>query len=172
MMVRADAWARPASRPLRICAALAGAAVALVCAATGSAAQAPPDRVHAAAEPDTVITIRTTGYNLSFEPDRLSLRAGTRVHIRYVNESTLGHNLVIVLHDDDIDTLGAAAYDAADTGYVPMQHKDRMIAWTAMASPGQSVEVEFTVPPPGTYPFVCLVDGHFNVMVGTLISRS
>ena len=121
--------------------------------------------------PYTIITIRTTGYNLAFDPDRITVREGDTVRIRYVNESTLGHNLVLVRNEDDIDLLGAAAYDAARTGFVPMEHKDRMIAWTAMASPGQTVEVEFVAPPAGSYPFVCLVDGHFNVMVGTLVSR-
>ncbi|MCI0432865.1 MAG: plastocyanin/azurin family copper-binding protein [Gemmatimonadetes bacterium] len=151
--------------------------IAVICAAASVVplapvrASFPQSPAQRSAAPDTVITVRTTGNNLAFEPDRLTVKAGATIRIRYINESTLGHNLVIVKTDDDIDPLGAAAYDAASTGYVPMQHRDRMIAWTALASPGQTVEVDFTAPPAGTYPFVCLVDGHFNVMVGTLTSR-
>jgi uncharacterized cupredoxin-like copper-binding protein len=120
---------------------------------------------------DTTVTIRTFGANLAFEPDRISLKQGLTVRVRYVNESTLGHNFVIVRADDDIDVLGKASHEAAATGYVPMQHKDRIIGFSALASPGQTVEFTFVVPPPGEYPFVCLVDGHYNMMLGTLRSR-
>ena len=120
---------------------------------------------------DTTITIRTFATNLSFEPDRIAVRAGTTVRIRYVNESTLAHNLVIVRTDDDIDTLGMAAHAASETGFVPMQHKDRMIAYSPLASPGKTVEMTFVAPAAGEYPFACLVDGHYNVMVGMLRSR-
>jgi uncharacterized cupredoxin-like copper-binding protein len=64
-----------------------------------------------------------------------------------------------------------AAHGASATGFVPMQHKDRMIAFTPLAAPGQTVEVTFVAPPAGEYPFACLVDGHYNVMLGMLRSR-
>jgi len=108
---------------------------------------------------------------LAFEPDGFTVKAGTTVRIRYVNESTLAHNLVIVRTEEDIDVLGTAAYEAGATGFVPMQHKDRMIAFSPLASPGKTVELTFVAPPPGEYPFVCLVDGHFNIMLGTVRSR-
>jgi uncharacterized cupredoxin-like copper-binding protein len=142
-------------------------ALALLTVAGSARDGEPPARAVA----DTTITIRTVGANLAFEPDRISLKHGLTVRVRYVNESTLGHNFVIVHTDDDIDVLGKAAHEAAGTGYVPMQHKDRIIGYSPLASPGQTVEFTFVVPPPGEYPFVCLVDGHYNMMVGTLRSR-
>jgi len=119
----------------------------------------------------TTITIRSTSAALAFEPDQFTVKAGTPVRIRYVNESVMAHNLVIVRTEDDIDVLGTAAYDAGETGFVPMQHKDRMIAYSPLASTGKTVEMIFVAPPPGDYPFACLVDGHFNVMVGKVRSR-
>jgi plastocyanin len=124
----------------------------------------------ATAEIDTTITIRTSGTNLEFTPARVSAKHGTRVTIRYVNEGTLPHNFVLVKDEDDIDTLGQAAFQAKETGYVPLEHKDRMIAWTALASPGDTVEVTFEMPPPGEYLFVCMYPGHYNMMIGTLRS--
>lgn len=141
-------------------------ALLTVAASQPRAATEPPALVA-----DTTVTIRTYGANLAFEPDRLTLKQGLTVRVRYVNESTLGHNFVIVRTDDDIDVLGEASHEAAATGFVPMQHKDRIIGYSALASPGQTVEFTFVVPPPGEYPFVCLVDGHYNMMVGTLRSR-
>lgn len=119
---------------------------------------------------DTVITIRSTGTNLEFLPARISAKQGTTVTVRYVNEGTLPHNFVVVKDEDDIDTLGRAAFDAKDTEYVPLQHESLMIAHSELAAPGETVEVTFVMPPPGEYFFVCLYSGHYNMMVGTLRS--
>jgi len=126
----------------------------------------------AAGEVDRVVMIRTRGSNLSFEPARLSLKAGTRVRVEYVNEGVLPHNFVLLKSEDDLDALGAAAYEAEPTGYVPLEHRDQMIAWTDLAAPGTTVSVTFVVPAPGTYTFVCLFPGHYNVMLGTLRALS
>lgn len=120
--------------------------------------------------PDTTITIRTTGSNLAFTPDRISAKQGARVRIRYVNEGTLPHNIVLVKDEGDIDMLGQAAFDADDTGYVPLEHEERMIAYSTLATPGETVEITFEVPPAGEYFFVCLYPGHYNMMFGTLRS--
>lgn len=119
---------------------------------------------------DTVITLRTLGSTLEFTPARISAKHGTRVTIRYVNEGTIPHNWVLLYDEDDLDLVGPAAYDAAATGYIPMAEKDKLVAWTDLASPGQTVEVTFTVPPPGEYTFACLFPGHYNMMLGTLRS--
>jgi plastocyanin len=117
---------------------------------------------------DTTITIRASGSTLEFTPTRVSARAGTRLRIRFVNDGTLPHNLVVPRSDDDIDALVLAAYKAGDTNYVPMELKEKLIGWTTLASPGESVEVSFVVPPAGEYTYVCLFPGHSNSMLGTL----
>jgi plastocyanin len=148
---------------------LALPALALL-SAVASTPRPAPASPRAAAD-TTTITIRSTSAALAFEPDQFTVKAGTTVRIRYINESVMAHNFVIVRTGDDIDVLGAAAYEAGATGFVPMQHKDRMVAYSPLASAGKTVEVTFVAPPPGEYPFVCLVDGHFNVMLGTMRSR-
>lgn len=124
----------------------------------------------AAQEPDTTITIRTTGSDLEFVPSTIALRQGTRARIRYINNGAFPHNIAIVRAEADIDVLGVAAFKAASTGYVPMDEKERMFAWSELAEPGSTIEFTFVVPPPGEYPFVCLYSGHYNMMVGTLRS--
>lgn len=116
---------------------------------------------------DTTITIRAAGSTLEFTPTRVSAKAGTRVRIRFVNDGTLPHNLVVPKTDDDIDALALAAYQAAETGYVPLDLKDKLVGWTTLASPGQSVEVTFVVPAAGEYTYICLFPGHSNSMLGT-----
>lgn len=117
---------------------------------------------------DTTITIRASSSTLEFNPTRVSAKAGTRVRIRFVNDGTLPHNLVVPRKDDDIDALALAAYQAGETGYVPMDMKDKLVGWTALASPGESVEATFVVPAAGEYTYVCLFPGHANSMLGTL----
>ena len=117
---------------------------------------------------DTTITIRAVGSTLEFSPTRVSAKAGTRLRLRFVNEGTLPHNVVVPRKDDDIDALALAAYGASETGYVPTALKAKLVGWTALASPGESVEVSFVVPEAGEYTYVCLFPGHSNSMLGTL----
>lgn len=119
---------------------------------------------------DTTLVVRATGSTLFFEPDRLSARNGARVRLRFINDGTLPHNLVIVRDDADIDALAAAALLPSAEGYVPVVMKDRMVAYTALASPGEAVEVVFVMPLPGEYTYICLMSGHANSMLGTLRS--
>lgn len=134
-------------------------------------AQQPPGADATDAAPvDTTIVIRTFGSNLEFVPSRIAVEQGTRVRIRYVNEGIFPHNVVVVKDGDDIDALGEAAFDAAETDYVPLQYEDRMFAYSELAAPGETVEFTFEVPPAGEYFFVCLYSGHYNMMIGTLRS--
>jgi uncharacterized cupredoxin-like copper-binding protein len=144
------------------------AAIAALGAADVSAQQAAAAAT--TADPDTTIEIHTFGSSLEFEPSTIAAKQGTVVRLRLINEGTLPHNLAVVKDESDIDVLGPAAFKAKDTGYIPVDQKDRMYAYTDLAAPGETVEVTFTVPPPGEYWFVCLYPGHYNMMVGTLKS--
>jgi azurin len=51
---------------------------------------------------------------------------------------------------------------ARDTDYVPASRKADILAATALAGPGETVEVTFKVPAKaGSYPYVCTFPGHF-----------
>lgn len=117
---------------------------------------------------DTTITIKAVGSTLEFVPSRIAAKTGTRVRIRFVNEGTLPHNVVVPRSEDDIDGLVQAAYAAAETGFVPLGTKAKLVAYTALVSPGQTVDMTFTVPPPGEYTYICLFPGHATSMFGTL----
>jgi len=117
---------------------------------------------------DTTITIRASGSTLEFVPPRISAKTGKRVRIRFINDGTLPHNVVLPRSEDDIDGLVQAAYGAAETGFVPLGDKTKLIAFTTLASPGQTVEVTLTMPPPGEYTYICLFPGHATSMFGTL----
>jgi plastocyanin len=119
---------------------------------------------------DTTITIRASGSTLEFQPPRVSVKHGTHARIRFVNEGTLPHNVVLPRDPGDIDQLAVEAYTAAETGYVPLTKPDKLLAYSALASPGDTVDVTLVVPPPGEYTYICLFPGHANSMFGTLRS--
>jgi azurin len=119
---------------------------------------------------DTTITIRASGSTLEFDPPGISVRNGLRVRLRFVNGGTLPHNVVVPRSEDDLDALILAAYESSETGYVPMAQQTKLVGHTRLASPGETVDVVFTVPPPGEYKYVCLFPGHANSMLGTLRS--
>ena len=118
---------------------------------------------------DTTITIKAATSALEFDPPAFALKQGKRVRLRFVNAGTLPHNIVFVKNEDDIDALASAASQAGGS-YVPVALKDKLLAYSTLASPGETVEITFVVPPPGTYTYVCLMSGHSNMMLGTLRS--
>ena len=117
---------------------------------------------------DTTIDVMAMGSTLEFQAPEITVKAGKRVRLRFMNHGTLPHNLVIAKSEDDVDALIAASANAYKTGYVPVEMKDKMIGWTTLASPGQTVEFDFVAPPPGKYTYICLISGHYNSMFGTL----
>jgi uncharacterized cupredoxin-like copper-binding protein len=132
-------------------------------------AQRTADRnAHAVAADTTIIEVYASNAGLAFDPVEIKMKAGNPVKVRFINESSLSHNLVILKNEKDLDELGTASFDAAATGFVPMQHKEKLIGWSPLATPGKTVEFTVTAPPAGEYLFACFVDGHFNSMIGKL----
>ena len=157
---------------LRVTPLLSAVAFATLAAmsATAEAQTARPAAAAARAPVDTTIDIMAMGSTLEFETPEIAVKQGKRVRLRFMNHGTLPHNLVIAKSEKDIDVLIEAASAAYKTGYVPVELKDRMIGYTTLASPGQTVEFDFVVPPPGEYTYICLISGHYTSMLGTLRS--
>ena len=124
------------------------------------------------AEGDTVI-VGSEGANLSFDVTEIRAEAGSTLTIQYVNRGDLPHNVVVVKQRSDINPVGIAALQASQTGYIPQDeaNQQRIIAYTELAKPGETVFLTFRVPPPGTYPYICTYAGHFTMMQGDLISE-
>lgn len=124
------------------------------------------------AEGDTVI-VGSEGANLSFDVTEIRAEAVSTLTIQYVNRGDLPHNVVIVKQRSDINPVGVAALQASQTDYIPQDeaNQQRILAYTTLAKPGETVFMTFTVPPPGTYPYICTYAGHFTMMQGDLISE-
>ena len=118
---------------------------------------------------DTTINVRANSSTLEFDPPILAVRHGVRVRLRFTNSGSLPHNFVIVRDENDIDDLAAAAMRQGGN-YIPATMTSKMIAYTTLASPAQTLEVIFTMPAAGEYTYVCLMSGHANSMLGKLRS--
>ena len=117
-----------------------------------------------------VVELRTTGVQLSYDVTEIRAKAGERLTLRYVNQSEMAHNVVVLRSVDDIQTVGLAAIGPQAKDFIPPGQQDRILAHTKLAAPGETVSLELTVPEtPGAYPYVCTVAGHFSLMQGRIV---
>ena len=115
------------------------------------------------------LTVGAVGDSLTFDIDNFSADSGAEVTITFNNPSTVNtHNLVIV----EAGTKDAVATDGTAAGptnnWVP-PGDSRVIANTVLIGPGDSGELTFTAPAPGTYQFVCTFPGHNFTMFGDFV---
>ena len=115
---------------------------------------------------------------MKYSVTSIPAKPGETLRIRLVSKGTLpkvamAHNVVVLKAGRQADRLRQRGRHGAATGYIPPAMKDQVLAATAMAGPGETVEVTFKVPAtPGSYPFICTFPGHFAAgMRGTIVVK-
>ena len=139
-----------------------------------SSAATPPATVSAApvasAQPATVeIKIASVGNNMQFDKTKLTVPAGSKVHLEFKNVATTAafqHNWALVMPGTEAKVAAEGLEKAATSGYIVPG--PNVIAYTSMAAPGMLTDVTFTAPPPGDYPYICTFPGHYMMMKGVL----
>src|SRR5207245_378672 len=119
--------------------------------------------------PGVEIQIASVANLMLFDKTKLSVPAGARVHLVFKNTATvdtLPHNWLLVNVGTEARVAAAGLVDGPDAGYVPPS-PDVPVA-TPLAAPRQTVDVTFTAPAPGAYPYICTVPGHYMMMKGVL----
>ncbi len=117
----------------------------------------------------------TGGDDMKFSLTSIPAKPGETIKIKLVSKGTLpkiamAHNFVLLkLGAKQLDFVNAAAMARA-TDFIPPDMKDQVLAATALAGPGETVEVTIKVPAAaGSYPYLCTFPGHFAAgMKGTL----
>lgn len=104
---------------------------------------------------------------------RIEAPAGATVRIVIDNTATTSptmvHNVVVLRGGEaDVQRVGRAATGVAN--HIPTD--PAILAATPLAGPGEKMAVVFTMPPAGSYPFICTYPGHYQFMQGTLVSTS
>ena len=85
----------------------------------------------------------------------------------------MAHNVVILKPGTDGAAFVTAGIASRETEFIAPSAKADILAATALAGAGETVEVTFKVPAkPATYPFVCTFPGHYSVgMHGTIVAK-
>jgi len=117
----------------------------------------------------------TGGDDMKYSLTSIPAKPGETIKIKLVSKGTLpkvamAHNFVLLkLGAKQLDFVNAAAMARA-TDFIPPDMKDQVIGATALAGPGETVEVTIKVPTAvGSYPYMCTFPGHFAAgMKGTL----
>lgn len=116
------------------------------------------------------INVASVGETMTYDHTAFTVAAGQKVHVVFTNHATsqaMKHNWVLVNpgKEEEVATAGMTAGESA--AYVPGGNAN-VLAHTPLSQPGGQVDVTFTAPGPGTYPFICTFPAHYKTMHGTL----
>ena len=111
---------------------------------------------------------------MRFNTERIEVE-GTKIklqlkHVGKMAKEAMGHNLVVLQIGADTAGWSAKASAHKDNDYIPAEDPE-MIAHTKLLGGGESDLIEFEVPGPGEYPFLCSFPGHSALMKGVLIVK-
>lgn len=120
--------------------------------------------------------IELKGLNsMEYDKTEITAKPGQKITIRLTavtdfKPSAMSHNFVLLKQTIDVKAFVQSSVKYSDNDYIDPNFNDQIIAHTAMASGGQTVEVTFTAPKkPSKYMFICTFPGHFLAgMKGTL----
>ena len=130
----------------------------------------------AATQKGAVRTIDIVGTDqMKYDLTEIPAKRNEQLRIRLTSKGTMpkiamAHNWVLLkLNTSQVKFITAGA-QARQTDFIPDEMKDQVIAKTALAGAGETVEVSFKAPAAaGKYPYVCTFPGHFQAgMRGTL----
>ena len=120
----------------------------------------------------------TASDTMKFDKAEITAKPGETLRIVLKNTGTMpklvaAHNFVLLKAGTDAAAFAQAAFNARETDFIPPSLKTSVIANTALAGPGETVETTVKVPAKaGSYPFLCSFAGHFALgMKGTLVVK-
>ena len=113
--------------------------------------------------------------DMKFSLATITAKPGEQLRVRLVVKGAMpkvamAHNFVLLNNGVSQVDFVSAAVMASATAYIPADKKADILASTALAGAGETVEVTFKVPAAaGDYPYLCSFPGHFQAgMKGTL----
>ena len=125
--------------------------------------------------PDAEGVVRVEATDMMrFNTERIEVE-GTKVklelkHVGKIAKEAMGHNLVVLKPGTDSAAWSAKAASHKDNGYIPAGDAE-MLAHTKLLGGGESDLIEFELPGPGEYPFLCSFPGHSTLMKGVLVVK-
>jgi azurin len=114
--------------------------------------------------------------NMRFDKELFRVRAGKKISLILKNTgaksaASMTHNVVILKSGIDIADFADIARNAKTEQYVPSSLDSLIIAHTRLVGGGDSDKVEFIIPKPGVYDFICSFPGHWGTMQGKIVAQ-
>ncbi len=146
---------------------LAGALLAFVFGAVAHAADAAPRVIKIKGNDAMQFDVKTINAKPSEKLNVVLTVVGA------MPKEQMAHNFVLLAKGAPVDQFVMEAMMARDKAYIPDSGKKWILASTALAGAGETVEVTFDAPKePGEYLFICTFPGHYAAgMKGTLIVK-
>jgi azurin len=113
--------------------------------------------------------------DMKYSVPTIEAKPGEQIRIRLTAKGAMpkiamAHNFVLLAKAANVTNFVTAGMQARATDFIPPDMKDQVLASTALAGAGETVDVTFKVPAAaGAYPYICSFPGHFQAgMKGTL----
>lgn len=137
----------------------------------------PPKTGAAPAAKGAVRTVEIIGTDdMKYNVTTITAKRGEQLRIRLISKGTMpkiamAHNVVVLKPTTNQVKFVTAGATFRDSDFIAPDMKGEVIAKTAFAGPGETVDVTFTVPSTaGKHPYICTFPGHFQAgMRGTLV---
>ncbi len=112
------------------------------------------------------LKLSTSGNDIAFDKGEIEAPFGSTIKIRFFNQAAKGseilHNVAILkpgTYDEFIKDLQKSGYDLEK-----MSKHPSIITMTKTLSPGDEESVSFLPSEPGSYPYVCIMAGHGDML--------
>jgi azurin len=114
--------------------------------------------------------------DMKYSVPTIAAKGGEQLRVRLVAKGAMpkvamAHNFVLLDKAASAVKFVTAGMQARATDFIPPEMKDQVLAASAMAGAGETVEVTFKVPnAPGDYPYLCSFPGHFQAGMKGMLS--
>ena len=125
-------------------------------------------------EGDVFVVEMTGNDQMKYNITSFEVPAGSTVRIEMQNIGALpaqamSHNFVLLKPDTDEMKFALEAAQARSNDFIPESMEKSIIARTQMLGPGETENVEFKAPSPGSYTYLCSFPAHYQSgMAGTM----
>jgi azurin len=114
--------------------------------------------------------------NMRFDKELFRVKTGKKISLIFKNTgaksaASMSHNVVILKNGVDIADFADVAHNAKAEQYVPSSLDSLIIAHTKLVGAGDSDQVEFIIPKPGVYDYICSFPGHWGTMQGKIVAE-
>lgn len=111
--------------------------------------------------------------DMKYDQNEFTVKAGEEINLTFTNTGvlpieTMGHNVVILEKNADVQKFATASAKAKDTNYISDLYLTDIVAHTKLLGPGKSETITFTLKEKGEYTFICTFPGHWIAMRGII----